>query len=147
MVITNPSAPSIRLPKKRADDGFNGDASEVGAVSVCLDGVLDKAANENREEPLRTERLELRRSARDTWAAIRSMIHIITIGRPMRCSWFLSAIMLYASGDSGRHNAVKIIRILRALADFSHDSVVLLTKTAQYSFTRPDDEVTAVTGS
>jgi hypothetical protein len=139
MAFTNPSAPSICLPKKREDDGFKGDASEVGEVSACFDGVLGKAANENREEPLSTERLEPRRSARDTWVAIRSMIHIITIGRPMRCSWFLPAIMLYALGDPGRYSAVKIIRILRALPDFSNDPVVLLTKTAQYNFTWPDD--------
>jgi hypothetical protein len=132
MATTNPSAPSIRLPKKKADVGPKDDASEVGKVSACCGGVSGNPANENREEPLSTETLELRWSARDTWAAIRSMIHIITNGRPMRCGWFLSAIMLYALGDPGQHNAVKIIRILWSIADFSHDPVVLLTKTAQY---------------
>jgi hypothetical protein len=138
MVITNPSAPSIRLPNKRADDGVKGDASEVGEASDCFDGVLGKAASENREEPLATERLEQRRSARDTWAAIRRMTHIMTIGRPMRCSWFLSAIMLRALSDPGRHNAVKFKWILRALVDFAHDPVVLLTQTPQYHFTSSD---------
>lgn len=60
-----------------------GDVSERGKVNACCGGVSGNPAIENLEEPPSTETPALRWSARDTWAAARSMMHIMTTGRPM----------------------------------------------------------------